>query len=108
MRKLALFALVLVGILTSCTRRPLTTADYTVIVNIEIEKEIVLLLEVENKSYILFKDIEGNNKKIYASYFMTEELENDAVNLYNDLSEEEYQLLENSYKKGREIYDREN
>ena len=41
MRKLALFALVLVGILTSCTRRPLTTADYTVIVNIEIEKDIV-------------------------------------------------------------------
>lgn len=31
----------LLGIMVSCQRRPLTTADYTVIVDIEIEKEIV-------------------------------------------------------------------
>lgn len=33
--------MMLLCIMTSCKRRPLTTADYTVIVNIEIEKEIV-------------------------------------------------------------------
>lgn len=41
MRKLALYSLMLICILASCKRRPLTTADYTVIVNIEIEKDIV-------------------------------------------------------------------
>ena len=41
MRKLAIYALMLIGILTSCHRRPLTTADYTVIVNINIEKDII-------------------------------------------------------------------
>ena len=41
MRKLALYSLMLICILASCKRRPLTTADYTVIVNIEIEKDII-------------------------------------------------------------------
>ena len=41
MKRILLYALMLLCIMTSCKRRPLTTADYTVIVNIEIEKEIV-------------------------------------------------------------------
>ena len=41
MKRILLYALMLLCVMTSCKRRPLTTADYTVIVNIEIEKEIV-------------------------------------------------------------------
>lgn len=41
MKRILIYALMLLCIMTSCKRRPLTTADYTVIVNIEIEKEIV-------------------------------------------------------------------
>ena len=41
MRRIALYSLMLICILASCTRRPLTTGDYTVIVNIELEKDII-------------------------------------------------------------------
>ena len=41
MRRIAIYTLMLISILTSCTRRPLTTADFSVIVNIEIEKDII-------------------------------------------------------------------
>ena len=41
MKRVLIFAMMLLCVMTSCKRRPLTTADYTVIVNIEIEKEIV-------------------------------------------------------------------
>lgn len=41
MKRILLYGMMLLCIMTSCKRRPLTTADYTVIVNIEIEKEIV-------------------------------------------------------------------
>ena len=74
----------------------------------EVEKEIVLLLESNEKSYVLFKDIEGNNKKIYASYFFSDESDDDVVNLHNDLSNEEFSMLEKAYEEGRAIYDRKN
>lgn len=42
MKKVLIYALALICLVsTGCKRRPLTTADYTVIVNIEIEREIV-------------------------------------------------------------------
>ena len=41
MRRIILYSLMLICILASCKRRPLTTADYTVIVNIELEKDII-------------------------------------------------------------------
>lgn len=41
MRRITLYALMLICMLASCTRRPLTTGDYSVIVNIEIEKDII-------------------------------------------------------------------
>ena len=41
MRRIILYSLLLICILSSCTRRPLTTADYSVIVNIELEKDII-------------------------------------------------------------------
>lgn len=42
MKRVILYALMLLCIITTgCKRRPLTTADYTVIVNIEIERDIV-------------------------------------------------------------------
>lgn len=41
MKRLLLIFLALLCFMTSCTRRPLTTADYTVFVNIDINKEIV-------------------------------------------------------------------
>lgn len=41
MRRIILYSLMLICILSSCKRRPLTTADYTVIVNIELEKDII-------------------------------------------------------------------
>lgn len=48
MRRIIFISLLLLCAFTSCKRRPLTTADYTVIVNIEIEKEIV--------NYVMDKD----------------------------------------------------
>ena len=41
MKRILIYSLMLLCVMTSCKRRPLTTADYTVIVNIEIEKDIV-------------------------------------------------------------------
>jgi uncharacterized protein YrzB (UPF0473 family) len=73
----------------------------------EVEKEVVLLFEFKEKNYILFKDIEGDVKKIYASYFYADEMEDDVITLHNDLTEEEYTLLEGVYKEGRDKYDRE-
>ena len=70
----------------------------------EVEKEIILILEMEEKSYILYRDIEGDNKKIYASYFITDELNGETVNLYNDLSDDEFNMLENAYKEGSAVY----
>ena len=71
-------------------------------------KEVVLLFELQEKNYVLFKDIEGDKQKIYASYFYADEMDDDVINLRNDLTEEEYTLLEGVYKEGREKYDREN
>lgn len=48
MKRLALYIMMLVVLLPSCTRRPLTTADYSVIVNIQIEKNII--------NYVVSKD----------------------------------------------------
>ena len=41
MKRTFIYIMMLLCVLSSCKRRPLTTADYTVIVNIEIEKDIV-------------------------------------------------------------------
>lgn len=41
MKRILIYTLMLACILTSCERRPLLTADYTVTLNIEINKEIV-------------------------------------------------------------------
>lgn len=40
MRRIVIIALMLAGILVSCQRRPLLTADYAVILNIEINKDV--------------------------------------------------------------------
>lgn len=41
MKRFVIYALALIGLLASCQRRPLTTADYAVTVNIEINKDII-------------------------------------------------------------------
>lgn len=74
----------------------------------EVEKEVILLFELNEKSYVLFRDIEGTNKKIYASYFYADETDNDVINLHNDLTEDEYYMLEQIYKEGRDLHDRKN
>ena len=59
--------------------------------------ELVLTVDKNNKHYILYKDKENN---LFASYY----LEDDT--LHNDLTDEEYDMLESIYRKGVDIYDK--
>ena len=66
--------------------------------NGKIEKfEICLVSKTKDKHYIVYRSLDGN--EYYASYY---KVENGLINnhLYNDLTDEEYKMLERLYKKG--------
>ena len=64
----------------------------------KVEMEVVLMYHYEDKHYIIYRDLDKTNKDYYVSYY---KVENGKVNpkLYNDLTEEEYKMLEEVYKK---------
>jgi hypothetical protein len=66
----------------------------------EEQVELILTANVNQKEYLLYKN---NNGDVFASYL----LENDDK-LYNDLTEEELNMLDNLYMRGQDIYDKEN
>lgn len=68
------------------------------------EKEVILILNAEDKNYIMYRDISGIQKNIYASYFYGD-IDNENLQLYNNLTEDEYQMLEDVYRKEYEEYD---
>lgn len=59
--------------------------------------EVCLLCNKNNKHYIVYRSLDG--KEYYASYYKIK----DGVilpELYNDLTNEEYKMLEKLYRKG--------
>ncbi len=77
--------------------------DYITIINNEGKEEqveLVLTANIDKKKYLLYKN---NNEEVFASYMI-----NGDDTLYNDLTDEEYEMLENLYAKGQEEYDKEN
>ena len=66
----------------------------------EVEVELILTVNQNNKKYLLYRTDVG---QIYASYIYNNV---DDEILHNDLSEEEFVMLENIYKKGIEVYDK--
>ena len=65
---------------------------------IEEEVELVLTVEKKEKKYLLYRD---KNDELFASYIV----DGDDL-LHNDLTDEEYDMLEKIYLKGNEIYDK--
>ena len=65
---------------------------------IEEEVELVLTVEKKEKKYLLYRD---KNDELFASYI----IDGDDL-LHNDLTDEEYDMLEKIYLKGNEIYDK--
>ena len=59
--------------------------------------ELVLSIDKGKKKYILYKN---NDNEIFASYLIDED-----NLLHNDLTEEEYDMLEKLYQEGANIYD---
>ena len=64
---------------------------------IEEEVELILSVDKNDKKYILYRN---KDNEIYASYL----LKSDDL-LHNDLTDEEYEMLETIYKKGVSLYD---
>ena len=62
------------------------------------EVELFLTVDKKEKKYLLYRD---KNNELYASYI----IEGDDL-LHNDLTDEEYDMLEKIYLKGNEIYDK--
>lgn len=60
--------------------------------------ELILTVSKGKKKYLLYQN---SNKEIYASYI----LDNDDK-LYNDLTDDEYKMLEDIYKQGLDMYDK--
>ena len=65
---------------------------------VEEKVELILAVSKKNKQYLLYKNNKG---EIFASYV----LDSDDI-LHNDLSDEEYDMLEKIYAKGVSIYDK--
>lgn len=65
-----------------------------------VEVELILTANVKNKKYLLYRNDDGY---IFASYIFTD---SDDDKLYNNLTDEEYLMLEKLYKKGKELYDK--
>lgn len=66
----------------------------------EEQVELILTANIDKKKYLLYKNNQG---EVLASYMF-----NDDDTLHNDLTEEEYEMLENLYAKGQDVYDKEN
>ena len=65
---------------------------------IDEEVELVLTVDKKEKKYLLYRD---KNDELFASYIV----DGDDL-LHNDLTDEEYDMLEKIYLKGNEIYDK--
>lgn len=63
---------------------------------IEKEMEVCFICNENNKHYIVYRDL--NKENYYASYYKTKDGEI-LPELYNDLTDEEYSMLEKLYKK---------
>ena len=59
---------------------------------IEEEVELVLVVNKNNKKYLLYRN---KDNELFASYIL-----NNSDKLYNDLTEEEYDMLEKIYQQG--------
>lgn len=59
---------------------------------IEEEVELVLVVNKNNKKYLLYRN---KDNEMFASYVLK-----DDESLHNDLTEEEYDMLEKIYQKG--------
>ena len=64
----------------------------------EEEVELILTANIDKKKYLLYKN---KQNEIFASYIL-----HNGDTLYNDLTDEEYNMLENLYRKGNEVYDK--
>ena len=62
--------------------------------------ELVLSVDKGDKKYLLYIDA---NNEMYASYILNSKDDN---LLHNDLTEDEYEMLESLYNKGHRIYDK--
>ena len=65
---------------------------------IDEEVELVLTVDKKEKKYLLYRD---KNDELFASYIV----DGDDL-LHDDLTDEEYDMLEKIYLKGNEIYDK--
>ncbi len=65
---------------------------------IEEEVELVLVVNKNNKKYLLYRN---KDNELFASYIL-----NNSDKLYNDLTEEEYDMLEKIYQQGALINDK--
>ena len=63
----------------------------------EEQVELILTVSKGKKKYLLYKD---TKEKIYASYMIGND-----DKLHNDLTEEEYKMLEDLYIKGTKLND---
>jgi len=66
----------------------------------DVEVELILTANVKNKRYLLYRNDDGD---IFASYIYTDKDDN---KLYNDLTDDEYKMLDNLLTKGKELYDK--
>ncbi len=64
---------------------------------IEEEVELILTLDKGKKKYIVYSN---KDNEIFASYLLDDD------KLHNDLTEEEYKMLEELLKKGANSYDK--
>ena len=62
------------------------------------EVELILSINKNDKEYLLYRNKEN---EIYASYLLK-----DSDELHNDLTDEEFNMLEAIYLKGSDIYDK--
>lgn len=65
-----------------------------------VEVELILTANVKNKRYLLYRNDDGD---IFASYIYTDR---DDEKLYNDLTDDEYTMLDNLLIKGKKLYDK--
>ena len=64
----------------------------------EEQVELILTARKNDKEYLLYRN---KDNEIFASYIL-----NDSDELHNDLTDEEYNMLEAVYRKGSDIYDK--
>lgn len=76
--------------------------DYITVIDDEGKEEqveLILTANINKKKYLLYRNNQG---EVLASYMLDDDT------LHNDLTDEEYEMLENLYAKGQDVYDKEN